>query len=1109
MMAVILDKQRIQRDLATFDFKSLFVEELGWDILRESPWTISVDSQTYILRPLVEKRGFKVYLCSPEVQGHIPASAIMRQIERELTKHAYEHLIIYTDAVQTQQAWQWVRREPEQPLASRLYRLQKGQSGERLAQKVQALSFSIEEEAELGTTTVAARVRQALDKERVTKRFYDRFQKEHASFLTFIKGIEVQADREWYASLMLNRLMFVYFIQKKGLLDTKQRDVLDGNPHYLSQKLKEMQSRYGADQFYSFYRYFLLKLFHEGLGQREHSPELEVLLGTVPYLNGGLFDIHLLEHDYPDIQITDEAFERIFAFFDDFDWHLDDRPLRNDREINPDVLGYIFEKYINQKQMGAYYTKEDITGYISKNTIIPRLLDETAEQCAVAFTPDGFVWSLLHRDPDRYLYDAVRKGCDLTLPPEIEVGLHDVSQRGEWNKAAPEAYALPTEIWREVVARRNRYAEVRTKLAQGKITTVNDLITYNLDVFQFAQDVIAYSEGVDLLSAFYASLEHITILDPTCGSGAFLFAALNILEPLYEACLDRMQEMVAERERLDALHPGTPRPQVAITRFRDILAQVATHPNRRYFILKSIIINNLYGVDIMEEAVEICKLRLFLKLVAQIERFADIEPLPDIDFNIRAGNTLVGFATYAEAEHAVVTTLDFNNTMEQIRCKAQAVEQQFTHFHDMQTAKESDPQLIAKAKEALHTRLRELNTELDGYLAADYGIDHNSIPQQDVYTARLAHWRQTHQPFHWFEEFYHIMKHGGFDIVIGNPPYVEYTKVRKEYSIRGYDTENCGNLYAYVMERSIKLQSAQARFGMIVPHSSFCTDRMAPLMEKYMRASDSLWISTYSIRPAKLFLGVDQRLAIVLTQSGVKPITLYSTQYHHWREEAREVLFDFIEYEDTSAIHFPNSLPKISSPLERALWQRLFSHKSLQTNWSKRGTQVFYHNAPRYWIRAMTFAPYFWSERDGEQQSSHVKSLTLASETDAGATVAALNSSLFFWWFLLLSNCRDLTMREIEHFPLGLDNMDADYKHQLSVLGQRLMEDYRKNAVRKEASYSTGKVVYDEFYPRHSKPILDEIDHVLAKHFGFSDEETDFIVNYDVKFRMGQETEEE
>ena len=75
-----------------------------------------------------------------------------------------------------------------------------------------------------------------------------------------------------------------------------------------------------------------------------------------------------------------------------------------------------------------------------------------------------------------------------------------------------------------------------------------------------------------------------------------------------------------------------------------ILEDSKQHPKQDYFILKSIIVNNLYGVDIMEEAVEICKLRLFLKLVAQVESQDRIEPLPDIDFNIRAGNTLVGYA---------------------------------------------------------------------------------------------------------------------------------------------------------------------------------------------------------------------------------------------------------------------------------------------------------------------------------------------------------------------------------------------------------------------------------------------------------------------------------
>src|SRR5690606_2263061 len=86
--------------------------------------------------------------------------------------------------------------------------------------------------------------------------------------------------------------------------------------------------------------------------------------------------------------------------------------------------------------------------------------------------------------------------------------------------------------------------------------------------------------------------------------------------------------------------------------FKRVLAQVAQHPNQTYFVLKSIVVNNLYGVDIMAEAVEIAKLRLFLKLVSQVETVNQVEPLPDIDFNIRAGNTLVGFTTREEVRQA-------------------------------------------------------------------------------------------------------------------------------------------------------------------------------------------------------------------------------------------------------------------------------------------------------------------------------------------------------------------------------------------------------------------------------------------------------------------------
>ncbi len=150
------------------------------------------------------------------------------------------------------------------------------------------------------------------------------------------------------------------------------------------------------------------------------------------------------------------------------------------------------------------------------------------------------------------------------------------------------------------------------------------------------------------------------------GSGAFLFAALNMLELLYEICIDKMEEL------------GGPK----YADFADELKRIGQHPNRQYFILKSIIVNNLYGTDIMEEAVEICKLRLFLKLVAQVDDVRKIEPLPDIDFNIRAGNTLVGYSNL-EQIRAVTKTggaqgkMDLGGEIERIDRSAQAVDRAF------------------------------------------------------------------------------------------------------------------------------------------------------------------------------------------------------------------------------------------------------------------------------------------------------------------------------------------------------------------------------------------------------------------------------------------------
>ena len=475
-----LEKKDFSNYIKAFNFRELF-NDMGWNNDKTTQ-PIVVDNETYTLQAVAEKSGFKILLCNPLSNGLIPDYNTRKKIETKVTKLFQEHLIIFFDTKKTEQIWQLVVRQSGKPTKVTETRWHINQDPELLYQRAAGIFFEIDEEEHITIIDVTKRIADNFhqNNERVTKQFYDKFKKEHGAFLQFIKGISDKTNQEWYASLMLNRLMFCYFIQKKGFLDN--------NKNYLRDKLLACKAKKGKVKFYSFYRDFLLVLFHKGLNDPTHSEATKIEIGKIPYLNGGLFDEHELEKSNDSIDIDDKAFERLFDFFDQYEWHLDTRHTASGKDINPDVIGYIFEKYINDRaNMGAYYTKEDITDYISKNCILPYLFDETKRHYPKAFNTDAELWQMVKQSGGQYIYDAVKKGVEETLPKEIEQGIKDVSKRTEWNKPATINYALPTEIWREVVDRRNRYTEVKSKIDKGDIQQINDFITYNLNIRQFAQ----------------------------------------------------------------------------------------------------------------------------------------------------------------------------------------------------------------------------------------------------------------------------------------------------------------------------------------------------------------------------------------------------------------------------------------------------------------------------------------------------------------------------------------------------------------------------------------------------------------------------------------------
>jgi len=1075
-MNTTIQKTLFKTLIKNFDFRRLF-NELGWNNVNMSE-SLIIGEKTFGLTGIAEKAGFVVFACSPNENGSIPIYDLRRKIDIRLSKLHFEHLIIYTDRNRTQQIWQIVIREFGKPVIPREVTYYVHQEPQLLYQKLSGLFFSLEEEDKIGIVDVHARVVDAFNKnaESVIKRFYDQFKKEREGFVKFIEGIAESADLDWYTSVMLNRLMFIYFIQKKGFLNH--------DFDYLRNKLKETQVKKGQDQYYSFYRNFLRVLFHQGLGATKHSPELIQEVGQVPYLNGGLFDVHELEKKYPNIQIPDKAFENIFDFFDQWNWHLDTRACATGRDINPDVLGFIYEKYINQKQMGAYYTKEDITGYISQNTVIPCLFDKAREKCKIAFEGEQSVWRLLQNDPDRYIYDAVKKGVEKPLPPEIEIGV-DTSQpnlierRKEWNKPAPEEYALPTEIWREVVARRQRYEEVWQKLVDGAIHEINDLITYNLDIKQFASDVIVNCEGPELLRAFWKAIQEITILDPTVGSGAFLFAALNILESLYEAGLDRMQAFLEELDNSGEKHRAD-----KYGDFRQILAQIEKHPNRRYFIFKSIIVNNLYGVDIMEEAVEICRLRLFLKLVAETDvDYAKpnmgLEPLPDIDFNIKAGNSLVGFATYSEMQKAVQSTLDFGNKMKEIDEKAEACAMAYDLFKKLQIEGETAPGEIARAKADLQNRLARLDDELNRYLAIEYG---KKLENKVEYEK----WLKSHQPFHWFVEFYGIVhRKGGFDVIIGNPPYVNASKVRKEYNVKGYDNASCPDIYAWVLERVSDLTQNEGYSGMIVPLSLGFSGDFEPCRKLLFTEYGENWFSSFGRIPSALFnFDVRVRNTIHLGRKSKKFKALHTTRLHRWFEAARSPLFQLLEYALFTPELWQNRIPKINTAELSAAIEKCFkhTHATVSTSLYPKQTRhdLHFKKTAYNWLNFCINLPPCYDEVGKLIGHTEFGDIYLSNSELRDFAFLFLNGKIIFDFWGIIGDDFHVTRWMFADFPIDFAKLPEDKIAQLLPMVdelERAMKEatsFKVNAGRKVGNYNLAKC-------RH---VTDRSDKIFAEYLG-------------------------
>ncbi|MEG4339373.1 Eco57I restriction-modification methylase domain-containing protein [Microcoleus sp. D3_18_C2] len=683
--------------LQDFEFNKLFVQKLGWDN-PSSHKTVSleIEGETYSRKAIAQLNGVVVYEIIAD-SGNIPNSAQRLTIYREIVQISAENLLIFIDENRTKCLWYWVKREGTK-LYPRDHVYVKREPCDLLLSKVTALKVDLEELETLSVIDVAQRLQAGLDVERVTKKFFEEFKQQHVEFLSVIRGIDKETDRRWYTSVLLNRLMFVYFLQRKGFIDS-------GKMLYLQEKLAESKQR-GTDLFYS---EFLKTLFFEGFAKpldlREEG--VKELIGDVKYLNGGLFLEHPIEQNYPNIAIPDAAFEKIFNLFAAYSWNLDDTVGGKENEINPAVLGYIFEKYINQKAFGAYYTRPEITEYLCDRTINKLILDRvnnlSSSNSFSPLTKGGRGGSLHQQDNASNSFSPLSKGGRGGSSPHFE--------------------------------------------------TITELLT-NLDA----------NLCRSLLTEI---LPNLTLLDPACGSGAFLVAAMKTLIYIYSKVIGT-SKFLNDRYLNDYL--------------KDIEKE---HTSLNYYIKKRIISDNLYGVDIMPEAVEIAKLRLFLALVSAAQNVNDLEPLPNIDFNIMAGNSLIGLLRVDDAEYeGSGTQLNlFHKTYRQVLEEKNRLISIYRHATTYSQNLQSLRDEIAEKKAPAIENINKIL--LEDFKQLKIKFEQAQISGKPIKRTLTLADIEALKPFHWGYEFDEILhQRGGFDAIITNPPWEIFKPNAREFFVQ-------------------------------------------------------------------------------------------------------------------------------------------------------------------------------------------------------------------------------------------------------------------------------------------------------------------------------------
>ena len=822
-----------------------------------------------------------------------------------------------------------------------------------------------------------------------------------------------------FVKRMMGRIVFLYFIQKKGWLAVpKGKNWGEGNYDYLYQLYKETPKE---DQPY-FYEKRLVPLFFECFTDKKSESETNDL--RFPYLNGGLFDKTQDQH-FDKVNLPYSIFTELFDTFNSYNFTVyEDAPNEHTVAVDPEMLGHIFENLLeDNKDKGAFYTPKEIVHYMCKESLKTFLLSK--------ITPNG-----------------------------------------------------------------------QSEEAKDVITKIIEHQPLN------EEEKIYVKEKGDVITN---SLENVKICDPAIGSGAF---PMGLLQEIYYIKIT-LQQLGVTTELTDAQ------------------------------IKKHIIEQNIYGVDIDAGAVDIARLRFWLSLVVD-EHLP--QPLPNLDFKIMQGNSLLEsyqgvdlsnllqdnnnlmlvenaqkdlFGNYVEPQLRITfTKKDFTESLQQDIKK-------YFSITDAETKKSLKKQINNKIQEHIdynlelrRNHLERLKLEItpkykNATLTLKQEREKESLEQEiaklDISRKEIIKLQETDEKpfFLWHIYFADVFKgannldNPGFDIVIGNPPYGAKLSqgdkeiLKKKYisaqTIKGVQKGSL-DTYTLFIELGYNLLKKRGNLGFIVPISITSSEAVTGIHKLLSNNCSAIKLSSYAVRPKPVFENAMVNTSIIqFVKTNTPCESILSTKmYRRGKNFNLEQLINNLEFVETKDLMLLGRIPKISYNIERNILTKILNQKTIYQCFSEKGSPIYYRAAGGRYFKVVT----------NYSTGSSAEKMLLFSSKLSNSIGGILSSNLSFWFYQIYSDNLNWKSYEIENFTIPYLS-DKDIVA-LEKLYQKYLADIENNArnrtVTEDSSYHISE--FKEYKIQKSKHIIDQIDDLICPLYGLTQEEIDFIKNYEIEFRL-------